>query len=92
MGFNVWYSDASGDALETPIVITGAEYDLVGTAAAFEWLVSQYGTLDADWRMLLKRAWGDEELFIDEYVIELPSGEERHHFFDLTESYLKWPD
>lgn len=92
MGFKVRYSDASGDALENPIVITGAEYDLVGTAAAWEWLVSQYGTPDADWKMLLKRAWWVGEVFIDEYVIELPSGEERQHFFDLTESYLKWPD
>jgi hypothetical protein len=89
--WGIHYTQGEGDTLDDPIVITGAEYDLVGTKAIIAWLSRRYGVLGVDWRVALKSGGFSEERQIDEYDIELSSGAKRQHFFDITESYCKWP-
>ncbi|MHC4141478.1 MAG: hypothetical protein ACYSUF_06205 [Planctomycetota bacterium] len=85
------YSTGLGESLEDPIVITEAKYDVAGSAAIFAWLIRQYGTMDVDWRPRTKNALVDEGRHIDHYVVELRSGERKEHYFDITESWGKWP-
>jgi hypothetical protein len=86
------YSDGTGASLEDPIVITGAAHDILGTAAILSWLIRQHGTMNVDWRMRIKSGHHDGERHIDIYVIQLRSGEERTYFFDISESWGKWPN
>ena len=88
----ICYSNGTGASLEDPIVITGAGHDMVGTMAIFSWLVQRHGEMNVEWQMLGKSGHHDGQRDIDIYTIQLRSGEERTYYFDITESYGKWPD
>ncbi len=45
------YSGGNGETAEDHVVIRGAPYDLVGTAAEFGWLIRRFGTMNVDWRI-----------------------------------------
>ena len=87
----VQYSDALGKDPDNPIVITGAQHDMVGTMAILAWLIDRHGTMNADWRIAVKSSRGDADKHIDVYTIELRSGERETYYFDVTESFGMWP-
>jgi len=86
----IGYSNAPGDSLDDPIVVTGAKLDIEGTAAVFAWLIRQHGTMDVDWRLHTKSGAASGDRHIDIYRIQLRSGEERTFYFDVSESFGRW--
>lgn len=88
--FSVVYSDGPGISLENPVVITGAEYDQMGSLAIFAWLIRKRGTMGLDWRVLVKTGHHDERRRIDIYQIQSRSGVTETFYFDITESWGKF--
>jgi hypothetical protein len=86
----ICYSPSNGNSLEDPVVITGARTDLEGTAAVFGWLLREYGGMNIDWRLRVKRGHHDGHRHIDIYEIQTKSGEDVTRFFDVTESFGKF--
>ena len=90
-GSSVHYSESPGISLENPVVITGAQHDMIGTMAVFAWLIKKRGTMHVDWRLRVKRGHHDGQRHIDIYDIQTRFGVNETFFFDLTESYGKYP-
>jgi hypothetical protein len=88
---SICYSDGSATSLEDPVAITGAAWDIEGSAAILAWLIGKHGTMDVDWRVRIKRGHHDNGRHIDMYVIRLRSREEKTYYFDVSESYGKLP-
>ena len=87
---SVCYSSSPGISLEHPVVITGADHDLLGTMAILAWLIRKRGTMGVDWQMLVKTGHHDGQRHIDIYEIQSRSGVNETFYFDITESYGKW--
>lgn len=88
--FSVAYSGSPGISLENPVVITGAEYDLMGSMAILAWLIRKRGTMGLDWRTLQKSGDFDGQRHIDIYKIQSRSGVTETFYFDVTESWGKF--
>ncbi|SRR6266849_1365258 len=88
-GSSVHYSESPGISLENPVVISGAQHDMIGTMAVFAWLIKKRGTMDVDWRLRVKRGQHDGQRHIDIYDIQTRFGVDETFYFDLTESYGK---
>jgi hypothetical protein len=87
----VQYSDGEGESAQNPIIISNARFDLEGTAAEFAWLIRRFGTMGVDWRVRSHGGAARDDRKIDRVVIAVRDGEERSVFFDVTESFGKWP-
>lgn len=90
-GSSVRYSDSPGISLENPVVISGAQHDMIGTMAVFAWLIKKRGTMHVDWRLRVKRGHHNGERHIDIYEIQTRFGVDETFYFDLSESYGKFP-
>ena len=86
------FEGSDGASIEKAVIVRGATYDLMGTAAEFFWLEREYGSKDVDWKLLTHShgSFGGRE--IDTIEIEVKSGERTRVYFDITESFGKWPD
>ena len=90
-GSSVRYSDSPGISLENPVVITGAQHDMIGTMAVFAWLIKKRGTMHVDWQLRVKRGHQDGQRHIDIYDIQTRFGVDETFYFDVTESFGKDP-
>ena len=90
-GSSVHYSDSPGISLENPVVITGAQHDMVGTMAVFAWLIKKRGTMSVEWRLRGKSGHNDGLRHVDIYHIQTRSGVDETFYFDVTESFGKMP-
>jgi hypothetical protein len=88
----VHYSGGDGVSEDHPVVILGAEMDMVGTMAEWAWLIRKYGTMYFDWHLVTQATGIRGERKIDTVVLRLNSGEKPTHYFDVTESFGKRPD
>lgn len=86
----VRYSDSPGLSLDNPVVITGAEHDLMGTMAILAWLIRKRGTMGIDWWALVKRGHHDEHRHGDTNEIQLKTGARETSYFDVTDSFGGW--
>ena len=87
----VRYSDSPGVSVENPVIITGAGHDMVGTMAIFAWLMRKRGTQGHDWQVRGKWGRSDNQHHIDVYEIQTRNGVVETFYFDVTESFGKWP-
>lgn len=83
------FEGGSGETLETAIVIRGARFDLVGTAAEFTWLESTFGQKDSDWELVTHSHGKFNGRDVDTVHLRLRDGTDRFVYFDCTESFGK---
>jgi hypothetical protein len=88
----ITYRGGDGSSPDEPVIIEGAQWDLIGTAAAFEWLIRSFGAMGIGWHSQGHASGEWDGRRIDTFHIRLASGETRHVYFDVTESYGKHPD
>jgi hypothetical protein len=91
-GYGITYEGGNGDSLENAVVVRGARFDLAGTIAVFAWLTATYGQLNVDWRLKLQShgRFGNRE--IDTLVLDIKNRGEKTVFFDVTDSFGKFPE
>ena len=87
----IWYEGGNGESIDEAILVRGAGHDFVGTWAEFAFLNDRFGQMGRDWRLKLHAhgTYGDRE--IDTVRLEMPNGEQLTLYFDITESFGKWP-
>jgi len=88
----IWFEGGSGESVDEAIVIRGASHDLVGTWVEFAFLDDRFGQMGRDWKRKLHGhgTYGDRE--VDTVRLEMPNGEQLTLYFDITESFGKWPE
>ena len=64
---------------------------MVGTMAIFAWLMRKRGTQGHDWQVRGKWGRSDNQHHIDVYEIQTRDGVVETFYFDVTESFGKWP-
>ncbi len=87
----VRFGGGNGDTIDRAVVIRGAAFDLAATWAEFAYVTQAYGQKDKDWKLISHTHGKQGDREIDTIEIELPGGERRNFFFDVTESFGKWP-
>src|SRR5262245_19560383 len=85
----ITYSGGDGETMEEAVIIQGANNDLVGTLAEFQWLAEEFGQKDVDWRLETHSHGRMNEKEIDTIVLRLASGTRKTIYFDVTESFGK---
>jgi hypothetical protein len=88
----IWCEGGDGESVEEAIIIRGANHDMLGTWAEFMWLQWKFGEKGRDWNLIFHSTGARGDRQIDTVRIELPGGEQRDFFFDITESFGEWPD
>jgi hypothetical protein len=87
-----WIAFAGGDggSIEDAVVIRGAETDMVGTAAIFDWLTTVFGP---GWELIGQSHGSIGGRHIDTVEIKLRTGGRRTIYFDITDHFGKFaPD
>ena len=88
----ITFEGGSGESPEKAVIIRGAFHDLMGTVAEFHWLAAAFGQKDVDWKVVTHAHGTVGNKDIDTVVVRLTSGIERTVYFDVTESFGKWPE
>lgn len=90
-GGEITFEGGDGASIQQAVIIRGAGHDLVGTIAEFRWLAWEFGKEDVDWGLETHSHGTFENRQIDTVVIRLSSGAVKTVYFDITDSFGKWP-
>ena len=77
----ITYSDNSGESKENAIIISGAENSNDGVKAEYKYLTRKFG----DWELDSQFFFTEEDKYYDQLDIELPNGNEKTLYFDISE-------
>jgi hypothetical protein len=83
----ITYGGGDGETIVEAVIVHGANNDLAGTIAEFQWLTERFGHKDIDWQLETHAHGRINDKEIDTIVIRLPSGAQTTIYFDVTESF-----
>jgi len=88
---DIRFEGGDGSTTENAIIIRGAHFDLAATYAIFYYMTQRFGQKDVDWKLIYQAHGVFNEKDIDTYAIKLADGVEKTLYFDITESFGKFP-
>jgi hypothetical protein len=83
----ITFEGGDGGSMEDAVVIRGAETDMIGTAAIFDWLTAVYGP---GWELIRQSHGNFVGRHIDTVEIEVRTGAQRTVYFDITDHFGKF--
>lgn len=81
---HVKFLGGDGSSIENAIIISGAENEMEGVDAEYNYLASKLGRENADWRIVLQSAIINEEQSFDVLLVEEKDGSQQEYYFDIT--------
>lgn len=83
------YKGGSGLDSKEAIIIVGAKDELEGIDGEYIWLEEKYGAQDFGWELIDQQSIDEGDKKYDILKIKFLNGEEREHWFDITDFYGK---